>query len=484
MKKLFCLLSVLMLCAWSAGDTLYTCDFSQDAGWAAIFGHEGVFTIQNGTCNAHGKGENSISYFYHTQPMTDFTFSANLDFNDAANDSDRAGLCLRLDAGGVFTGYYLFLQPDHRYSLTKIIYGSPSIIVPIADGFNSWISPTHNHVEASVQGSRIRGSVNGVLILDTTDVGLTAGNIGLCVQNKASVIFDDVAVVSNISGNEYPLAFSDNFDDGNADDWMKAKVMDNTAAFLPTAGALLATGGGSPVYYTFLNSGRYRNFTLTAAADIQDAAVNNDSYSFGLVFRGNYYGKGYYFGITENQYYSLSKILDNALVDIVRSSAPNTNITKDQNQLKVRAVNDSIYLYANGVPLFSGRDAAFASGDIGFFVTSDISVSFDDVELQPIPSTVVIWSGASGSSNSFSVFPNPFSKGLNVRLAAAGHVSDELEVFTLDGRLVTRLALNTGTRALFWDGRDNRGRPVNPGTYLVSVRSHGQLFSRQVILDR
>jgi hypothetical protein len=83
-------------------------------------------------------------------------------------------------------------------------------------------------------------------------------------------------------------------------------------------------------------------------------------------------------------------------------------------------------------------------------------------------------SAASGLGGSIRVAPNPSSaiSEISLMLASGGPVS--AAVYDILGRTVRQLhdgAVPAGAATLRWDGRDDGGRPVAPGLYLVRVRS-------------
>ena len=79
--------------------------------------------------------------------------------------------------------------------------------------------------------------------------------------------------------------------------------------------------------------------------------------------------------------------------------------------------------------------------------------------------------------------PNPARGPVSLRLAGAGPGDVRVEVADVSGRRVrgwTEAASATGT--LTWDLRDEGGRRVAAGVYLVSVRTRGDLATRRVLV--
>jgi hypothetical protein len=465
------------------GGTLYTCDFSQDSGWAAVPTQGNIFSISGGLCHGQGLGGSQVAYFFHTQNFDNFTYSVDMAFDGANDKSDMGGICFRMSDARMYLGYFLYISNANQVVLNKITYDTEFRTSEVVNSYHSYILPDNNVLTVSADGSRIRFYVNKELVFDTTDSEYTAGNIGLCIRDSAKIIFDNVLVKSEIDSDGYSQKFDDNFDDGDLDNWMQTKITGNeVATFENTGSALRATGGESPVYYQFITSGEYQNFTLSVNTTIEDVIDTNDSYMFGLLFRGNHFGRGYYFGITENRFYGLSKITDTGVDPLVRSSSPNTNISLSQNALKVRAAGDSIYIYANNVPLYSCTDNEFSQGDVGVFVTSNLSITFDDFSLVHIPTTVFSWMENQGNRGiSISAFPNPFATNVNIRCSAENWAQGiwNVGIYDVSGKLVFS-QFPTANSPMVWDGFDNNGKMVSPGIYFVHIKNGSAVSSKRL----
>ena len=62
--------------------------------------------------------------------------------------------------------------------------------------------------------------------------------------------------------------------------------------------------------------------------------------------------------------------------------------------------------------------------------------------------------------------PNPFSDGTMVAVSIPTESRVEVSMFDVEGRLVRKVEtriLNAGEHKLWWDGRDEAGRPVAGG---------------------
>jgi hypothetical protein len=83
--------------------------------------------------------------------------------------------------------------------------------------------------------------------------------------------------------------------------------------------------------------------------------------------------------------------------------------------------------------------------------------------------------------------PNPFGRGIGAAftLPAAGYAT--LEVFDVRGRRVRRLLRDwkePGRHAVTWDGRDDSGRAVADGVYLLRLESGGRELTTKAVKVR
>ena len=86
------------------------------------------------------------------------------------------------------------------------------------------------------------------------------------------------------------------------------------------------------------------------------------------------------------------------------------------------------------------------------------------------------------------VHPNPFTTGTRISFSVARTSPTQVTVHDVRGRLVRMLldeTVHSGqTRHIIWDGRDNRGVSVIPGTYLVRLHAGEWIRSQKVLLAR
>jgi flagellar hook assembly protein FlgD len=86
-----------------------------------------------------------------------------------------------------------------------------------------------------------------------------------------------------------------------------------------------------------------------------------------------------------------------------------------------------------------------------------------------------------------SPFPNPFRGSTSLRLAMARDGKANVAIYDVVGRRVRTLVDGqkpAGEWTLVWDGRDDGGRAVPSGLYLVRFLGDGVEQSRRIILTQ
>jgi hypothetical protein len=81
--------------------------------------------------------------------------------------------------------------------------------------------------------------------------------------------------------------------------------------------------------------------------------------------------------------------------------------------------------------------------------------------------------------------PNPFNPATSIAFTLTETGRTDLLVYGLDGKLVRTLttgSLSAGRHDVTWRGRDDQGREVPSGAYVVRLRSAGQVASTKVML--
>lgn len=94
------------------------------------------------------------------------------------------GVCARMPSGTAVTGYGMIIFAGDTCYIVEITAGVESII---DTGTISIVSGTAYTIRLEVEGTAIRGYVNGVLDLSVTDASLTTGIPGLITYGGGSV---------------------------------------------------------------------------------------------------------------------------------------------------------------------------------------------------------------------------------------------------------------------------------------------------------
>jgi hypothetical protein len=103
------------------------------------------------------------------------------------------------------------------------------------------------------------------------------------------------------------------------------------------------------------------------------------------------------------------------------------------------------------------------------------------------PDCTAIFARVPDARTSVSVAPNPFNTATNIRFNLSAPMSVNAAVYSVDGRLVRSLSrekpMPAGEQFLTWYGRDDSGRPVASGVYLVRISTRlGDRITRAVFL--
>ncbi len=96
--------------------------------------------------------------------------------------------------------------------------------------------------------------------------------------------------------------------------------------------------------------------------------------------------------------------------------------------------------------------------------------------------------GTDGVGGRFALYPNspnPFNPKTEIRFDLKSTGTANLAIYSLEGRVVKTLAsgrLSAGPHAIGWDGRDDSGREVASGVYLMTLQAGGDESTRKISL--
>jgi len=87
----------------------------------------------------------------------------------------------------------------------------------------------------------------------------------------------------------------------------------------------------------------------------------------------------------------------------------------------------------------------------------------------------------------FSIFPNPFNQSTTIHFSSPTFSNPTLSIFNPQGHLINTIqsgARSAGNFLVTWDGKDNQGRNVASGTYLVRLKAGDKTVTRRINLVR
>ncbi|HDG67602.1 MAG TPA: T9SS type A sorting domain-containing protein, partial [candidate division Zixibacteria bacterium] len=104
-------------------------------------------------------------------------------------------------------------------------------------------------------------------------------------------------------------------------------------------------------------------------------------------------------------------------------------------------------------------------------------LSIDEGGKQIVPDDVAL----------FGVYPNPFNSATKILFALTEPAEVSVDIFDLCGRLVREFAPKKCVEKSYtvvWDGRDNSGKDLPSGVYLVKLSTGKTVLTRKVFLSR
>ena len=87
----------------------------------------------------------------------------------------------------------------------------------------------------------------------------------------------------------------------------------------------------------------------------------------------------------------------------------------------------------------------------------------------------------------FNNYPNPFNPTTTIRYDLPREASVTLRVFSVMGREIRTLVdevQSAGMQSVVWDGRDNRGKSLASGVYMVRLEAGNDVRMVRVTLMR
>ena len=294
--------------------------------------------------------------------FSDLTYDADVSIGATGN----AGLTFRITNPGTgpdsYTGYYAGIDAGGNVILGK----SNNTWTQLATTPMAVTANTLYHLKVVAQGSTIKVYVGDMITpkINVTDTSYTSGGIGLRTYN-ADAKFDNVTVGT--------LTLSENFDNGNANNWT-------------TYGGTWAVASGqytvaaNPGAKSIANNTNYGDFTYEG--DVSLGAAGDA----GLIFRVNSPTTG---ADTYNGYLAGLDMTGKVILgktNGIWTPITSTNMTVTANTLyhmKIVAQGSSITVFVNDMvtPKITVTDTTYTSGSVGVR-TYNADAKFDNLTVR------------------------------------------------------------------------------------------------------
>ena len=114
--------------------------------------------------------------------------------------------------------------------------------------------------------------------------------------------------------------------------------------------------------------------------------------------------------------------------------------------------------------------------------TNEVTVMLNTLSAAGAPGTPPTAEGVA-----IEAFPNPADVSMSLRWTGSRSAIVKACVYDLAGRMVKRLfegAVPAGSRTWIWDLRDESGRRVAPGVFIVEIRGYGSMVRRRIAVLR
>lgn len=154
-------------------------------------------------------------------------------------------------------------------------------------------------------------------------------------------------------------------------------------------------------------------------------------------------------------------------------------------------INGEAYMY-NGVCATSVDLPIFKA----FYLSFDFSQLDVEEESRELFSDLMDWFGVEPTSNSDEVavphlnhlrgnYPNPFNPSTTIELSINNPGKTSLSIYNLRGQKVRSLIddhMVSGLHKVVWNGKDDQGKEVGSGIYLIRMESKGYTMSKKITL--
>jgi YVTN family beta-propeller protein len=136
-----------------------------------------------------------------------------------------------------------------------------------------------------------------------------------------------------------------------------------------------------------------------------------------------------------------------------------------------------------GVPTMSAERMGIDRDRDGYPDRTELDYGSDPGDPNSTPTVASVGSGQGATA--FSVSPNPFREGADIRFSLTRKGAVDAVVYDILGREVRRIAsgnvLEAGEQLLRWDGRNSAGHVAGPGVYFLRVKTPQQTWTRSIV---
>jgi uncharacterized protein (DUF362 family) len=180
-----------------------------------------------------------------------------------------------------------------------------------------------------------------------------------------------------------------------------------------------------------------------------------------------------YIYVNAEKVYSFSGI--NTYGDnVINTTKQRINIKKGENKLLVKTLNEyGDYSFALNICEVEATTEYSGNRVNGLkFYTARNSPDY-------------IYGKTAGKSLIFEIYPNPVTEYANIKFEIPVTSRTTLDIFDLNGKLISHLLdnyLTAGLHTVTWDARNQNGTSLNPGIYICSVKAKNYLSNSRIIV--